>query len=115
MYRINKQDLENQVEYINRLHDLPNEPYSKVQHFTPISLSRLKNTTGHAIPTKYQPNAGVFHLSWAYGGVSLHTMSEKEGCTGIRDVFSIGHVPKRELHTRMQSYIIGLENPATTE
>jgi len=94
MYRITKQDLENQVAYINKLHNLPNEPYS------PMTLDS----------TRYVPNAGVFHLSWAYGGVSLHTMSVTEGCTGTRDVFSIGHVPKRELHTRMHSYIIGLEN-----
>jgi hypothetical protein len=37
---------------------------------------------------------GNFHLSGANGGVSLHQTMTEGG--GVRDVFSCGHVTKRE-------------------
>ena len=51
--------------------------------------------------------AGCFHISHAYGGVSLHQMCETG--SGIRDVFRCGHVPKRELAERMHSFLDGIE------
>ena len=89
MNRITKKDLEFQVDQINRHFNLPLEPYTR--------------TDG-----KFSPNAGVFHLSYAYGGVSLHKMSVVVGCTGVDDVFRCGHVPKRELHNRLCAFRAGL-------
>ena len=90
-YRINKQDLECQVASINNHFKLPHKPY--------------KCKDG-----KWTPNAGVYHLSWAYGGVALHKMSKTPGCTGVEDVFRCGHVSKKELHNRMHAYIEGLRD-----
>ena len=49
---------------------------------------------------------GNYHLSFAYGGVSLHRMTTEGG--GVSDVLSCGHVSKRELQRMMFSYIYGL-------
>jgi hypothetical protein len=50
---------------------------------------------------------GNFHLSGAYGGVSLHQTMNEGG--GIRDVFSCGHVTKRDLYNRMSAYLVACE------
>jgi hypothetical protein len=52
-------------------------------------------------------NVGNYHLSHAYGGVSLHQMSNLGG--GVRDVFSCGHVPKRNLCDRMFAFLAAKE------
>jgi hypothetical protein len=44
---------------------------------------------------KFVPNAWNYHLSGANG-------------SGTRDVFQVGHVPKRELHGLLQAYRDGL-------
>ena len=85
--RITKGHLLRQVERINRVYGFKLEPYTKL-------------SSG-----KYEPNPNVFHLSWAYGGVSLHQMCE-DG-TGIKDVFSCGHVSKRELYNRITAFAEG--------
>ena len=48
---------------------------------------------------------GNYHLSGAYGGVSLHQMASISG--GVRDVFNCGHVTKRDLYNRMAAYLAG--------
>jgi hypothetical protein len=46
---------------------------------------------------------GAYHLSYAYGGVSLHQYI-KPGSTAIHDTFRCGHVPKRDLYNRIQAF-----------
>lgn len=55
-----------------------------------------------------QPNANCYHLSHAYGGVALHKMSSREGCTGVSDIFG-GHMPKRELAEKMWAFLRGID------
>jgi hypothetical protein len=49
---------------------------------------------------------GVYHLSGAYGGYGLHRMMNDGG--GVDDVF-YGHYPKRELYSKMQAFLKGIE------
>ena len=81
--------LESLVERINRMTDSP-------------STSWTKNKDG-----KLASNIGNFHISGAYGGVSLHRMENESG--GVSDVFLCGHVPKRQLDDMMCAFIKGLE------
>ena len=85
--RITEKDLQAAVDRINRIHGTPMTPY-----------------------TNGKPNANNFHLSHAYGGVCLHQMSSREGCTGVRSVLCGGHVTKRELYDMMHAYIAGLDD-----
>ena len=55
---------------------------------------------------KYHAQVGNYHLSHAYGGVNLCRMSNTSG--GISNVFSCGHVPKRDLYNRMHALLAGL-------
>ena len=55
----------------------------------------------------WHANVDAYHLSGAYGGYSLHRTVNESG--GISDVFGCGHVPKRELYDRMQSFLRGIE------
>ena len=50
---------------------------------------------------------GNFHLSGANGGVSLHQTMTEGG--GVRDVFSCGHVTKRDLYQMMRAYLAACE------
>ena len=50
---------------------------------------------------------GNFHLSGAYGGVCLHQTMNEAG--GVRDVFSCGHVTKRDLYQMMHAYLVACE------
>ena len=78
--------LESVVTRINTITNSPIETYSKVND-------------------KYTANIGNYHLSGAYGGYALHRMHNISG--GVSDVFQCGHVSKRELMNRMQSFIAG--------
>ncbi len=66
---------------------------------TPMESSRLVND-------KYVSNVGNFHISGAYGGYCLHRMSNESG--GVSDVFSIGHIPARELAGLISAYMAGI-------
>lgn len=48
---------------------------------------------------------GSYKIDGAYGGVSLHKVTSEGG--GITDVFSCGHVPKKDLYYRMQAFLAG--------
>ena len=50
---------------------------------------------------------GNFHLSGAYGGVCLHQTMTEGG--GVRDVFSCGHVTKRDLYQMMRAYLVACQ------
>lgn len=88
MKRVTNTDLQAIVDRINRLTDSPMHSY-------------VKDDSG-----KYKAQIGNYHLSFAYGGVSLHRMTNDAG--GVTDVLSCGHVSKRELSQMMFSYIYGL-------
>lgn len=52
------------------------------------------------------PCAGCYFLDWAYGRVALVQLGTHG--TGERDVFRIGHVPKRELLGLLNAFIEGV-------
>lgn len=90
MNRITDKYLEAVVARINAAMGTPCEPYTQ-------------NADGHG----FRANIGCYHLSHAYGGVSLHQMSNASG--GVRDVFGCGHVPKRDLGNRMHAFLAGID------
>lgn len=89
--RITIKDLENICSRINRIKGAPLKPY-------------IVNDDG-----KHIAQIGNYHLSQAYGGVSLVCMVNIDG--GVRDVLR-GHVSKRELQSLMFAYISGLNEIA---
>jgi len=82
--RITEKDLAAVVARINRTTGSPSEPY-------------VGNTE----------QVGNYHISHAYGGVSLHRMVGTGG--GVSDVFGRGHVPKRELYECMHAFLRGFD------
>ncbi len=56
---------------------------------------------------RFDAQIGNYHLSHAYGGVSLHRMVNDGG--GVSDVFGCGHIPKRALADRMFAFLAGSE------
>ena len=88
MERITEKNLQAMVDRLNRLTNSPLEPYAKVGD-------------------KYIAQIGNYHLSHAYGGVSLERMSNDGG--GVTQPFGCGHVSKRDLYNRMQAFLSGLD------
>jgi hypothetical protein len=84
--RITRAHLDAKVNTINTMTNSPFVPYRTVD--------------GKAVANK-----GNYHISGAYGGYSLHRMTEGGGAS---NVFSIGHVSARELAGLMSAYIAGL-------
>ena len=79
-----------------------------------IRIDRLNEITGNPMASylrykddTYVAQVGNYHLSHAYGGVTLNQMSNIHG--GIHETFSCGHVPKRDLFNRLCAYIDGIE------
>ena len=87
--RVTVKDLESIVARINRITN------------NPLSAYTMES------PGKYVAQVGNYHLSQAYGGVSLHQMVNTSG--GVRDVLNCGHVAKKDLQRMMFSYIAGLQ------
>lgn len=81
--RITESQLQSVVDRINRITGSPMNPYAD----------------GKA-------QVGNYHLSYAYGGVCLHRMSNEGG--GVSAPLCGGHVTKRELYGMMHAYIAGL-------
>tara|TARA_R110000803_G_scaffold40304_1_gene86909 strand:+ start:1133 stop:1435 length:303 start_codon:yes stop_codon:yes gene_type:complete len=92
MSRITDKILEAKISRLNAAAGTPATPY--VTAGTP-GQSDYKITA--------QP--GNYHLSGAYGGVSLCQMATEGG--GTHDVFRCGHVPKRDLAARIDAYAAG--------
>lgn len=88
MERITEKHLQAVVDRINTATKSPMQPY-------------VKNADG-----RYVAQIGNYHLSHAYGGVSLHRMHNEGG--SIEDVFGCGHVAKRELYNRLYAFMAGL-------
>lgn len=98
MNRITDKDLQYAIDRLNRATDSPMTPYTK----------RADGTC--------EANIGNFHLSHAYGGVSVHRMQSSSG--GVTTPITAGHVPKRELYNCLHAFIAGFElprNAATSE
>lgn len=77
-------------------------------------VNRLNRLTGHALAPytknsdgKVTPNAGNYHLDYAYGGVKLVQMCD-EG-TGIR-IITQGYETKRNCYQQIAAYIAGIED-----
>jgi len=85
MERTTRKQLEFLCARINAAHQTPAQPYERVND-------------------KLIGQIGNYHLSGAYGGVSLHKTMTIGG--GVRDVFSCGHVTKRDLYNRMSAYLL---------
>ena len=88
MNRITNKDLEAVVGRINRVLGTPQEPWTRIDN-------------------RAVANIGNYHISGAYGGVSLHRMVNEGG--GVQDVFSSGHGTKRELYEKMHAFLAGIE------
>lgn len=93
MQRITEKQLQAVVDRINRETNSPMTTYIRTV---------IDGKTSH------DANLGNYHLSFAYGGVSLHRMCNKGG--GVQDVFRIGHVTKRELYNHMHAFLCGLDS-----
>lgn len=89
--RITDAQLKLVCDRINKTFGLPTEPYTKTV-----------DADGN---DKWTPNPGVFHLSYAYGGVSLVRMANADG--GESNVLGCGHIPKRELYALMHAFLSG--------
>jgi hypothetical protein len=90
--RITRAFLDAKAATINSMTKSPAEPYRTVD--------------GKAVANK-----GNYHISGAYGGYSLHRMTEGGGAS---DVFSISYVSARELAGLMSAYIAGLYDATKT-
>ena len=76
-----------------------------------INTAQKTPTASYArIDDKLIGQVGNYHLSGAYGGVSLHQIVTESG--GARDVFSCGHITKRDLYNRMRAYLVACESRA---
>ena len=89
MERITLKDLDHVVDAINVAEKTPPKPFS------------ARDANG-----KITANVGNYHISSAYGGWCLEQMMNERG--GVRDVFQVGHVPKRELYGLLRAYFSGL-------
>lgn len=83
MARITDSNLNAVVTRINRLFNVPNDPYT----------------------ASGEPNVGNFHLDHAYGGVCLRRMTKGGGAS---NVFNCGYVSKKELYSLMFAFIEGV-------
>lgn len=91
MNRITDKMLESRIAYLNKITGMPPAPYAKAEDGT------------------YKPCAGNYHLSHAYGGVCVHQMSMREGCTGVSTPINSYHEPKRDCFNRLNAFISGIE------
>jgi len=89
--RVTYKDLQNIVDRINRMTNSPMQPY-------------VKEADG-----KFTAQIGNYHLSHAYGGVSLHRMVNTSG-GGVSEQLYCDYVPKRELQSLLWAYIRGMEH-----
>ena len=87
--RITQKNLEGFAQTLNEVTGNPTKPY----------------VTGE--DGKLVAQIGCYHISYAYGGASLHRMAGEHG--GVSDVFGAGHMPKRELWDRMHAFLRGYE------
>lgn len=88
--RITEKDLQSLVDRLNEITGNKKEQYTKDE------------TTG-----RYVGNIGNYHLSFAYGGVTLHQMFNEGG--GITTPLGGGYFTKRELYYKLHAFISGIQ------
>lgn len=88
MSSITEKNLQATCDRINRELGTPLTPYAK------------------GADGKVSPCANAYLIDYAYGGASLHQMMPTG--TGEKDVFSCGHVPKKELWNRLHAMLAGI-------
>ncbi len=86
---ISKSDLQYLVDELNKVTNNPIDSYTKTNE------------------GQYRANIGNYHLSWAYGGVSLQRMTNEGG--GVSNVSHSGHGTKRELYNYLIALLDGIE------
>lgn len=71
-------------------------------------VDRINRITGSPMSPYINGKAqvGNYHLSHAYGGVSLHRMHNEGG--GVSEPLCCGHIAKRELAQLMYAFIAGI-------
>ncbi len=87
MQRITEKMIEARIKWLNELTDSPEKPWVRKDNESTAQI-------------------GNYHISFAYGGVSLHRMLSTHG--SIDDVFRCGHIPKRELFDRVCAFMEGI-------
>jgi len=87
MQRITEKDLQNKIDRINRLLGNKLEPWTRQDD------------------GKLKANPGVWHTSWAYGGVQAEVMCNDGG--GVYLPLSTGYGTKRELFNALEAFICG--------
>lgn len=90
MQRITDKQLESVVERLNRITNSPLSTY-------------VKDNSG-----KYIAQIGNYHLSHAYGGVTLHRMHSEGG--GVTTPLGCGYTTKRDLYNQLHAFIKGIES-----
>jgi hypothetical protein len=83
------------------------ELYELVDHINDICKMPRKYSKNSA--GKHETCIGHYHLSFAYGGVTLHQIVSGGGA--IREIFS-GHMPKSLLREKMLAFIAGVRSKA---
>jgi hypothetical protein len=89
MTRTTQKELESLVEWLNKITNKPTKPY-------------MQNENGD-----YKAQIGNYHLSYAYGGVTLHQMVSDGG--GVTTPLGGGYFTKRELAAKLRAFIAGIE------
>ena len=87
MNRVTESELKSLVDYLNQITNQPAEQYAEVDG-------------------KYRANVGNYHLSFAYGGVTLHQMVNDGG--GVTTPLGGGYFTKRELAAKLRAFIAGI-------
>jgi hypothetical protein len=95
MRRVTLKDLESIVNRINRITNSP-------------EASWTKDKSG-----KLRSNIGNYHLDGAYGGWTLHRMSNESG--GVEDVLRVGYVSKPELQRLLFAFESGLNSKESNQ
>ena len=74
---------------------------------TRITMDQLNETVSLINLSVNQAVSGNYHISQANGGYSLHRVASNEWGDMHDDVFSCGHIPKRDLYNRMWAFYCG--------
>lgn len=88
------------------------------QRITSTMLTALTDLLNRRMTTPQTPyradgeggskaQVGNYHISHAYGGASLHQISNEGG--GCRDVLSCGHIPMRDLYNQIHAFLRGID------
>ena len=86
--RITEKDLQYLVSRMNEITGQPAEQYTQDE------------------AGKFRSNIGNYHLSFAYGGVTLHQMVNDGG--GVTTPLGGGYFTKRELAVKLGAFIAGI-------